>query len=260
MTIKIFQVDAFSSQVFGGNPAAVCPLESWLPDETLQKIALENNLSETAFFLPENDGYRLRWFTPAVEIDLCGHATLASAHILFDHLGYSHEHINFYTRSGLLFVKKNNNYLTLNFPKDTLVKIETPEIIKQAITVNPLACYKGKNILLVVLSSQKEIEELNPAISLLEKAHPHGVIFTSSGNKSDFVSRCFYPNCGVNEDPVTGSAHCTLTTFWSEQLGKNKFTALQLSKRKGELICELKNDRVELTGRAITYMIGEIFV
>ena len=258
MKLKIFQVDAFTDQLFSGNPAAVCPLEKWLTDEKLQKIAAENNLAETAFYIPNENGFHLRWLTPAVEVDLCGHATLATAHVMFQHLGFSAPLINFHSRSGMLSVRKNGSLLTLNFPKNEMNKIETPIEISKAITVKPVECFLGKNVLMAVLSSQKDIEELNPDINFIAQAHPHGVIFTARGSHVDFVSRCFLPNCGIHEDPVTGSAHTILTPYWSARLGKSKLTATQLSKRTGQLMCELIGDRVEISGKAVTYMTGEI--
>ncbi len=260
MKLKIFQADAFTEKLFAGNPAAVCPLDKWLPDEVMQKIAAENNLAETAFYIPKENDFHLRWFTPAVEVDLCGHATLATAHVMFNHLGYGKPQINFHSMSGMLSVKKNGESITLNFPKDELHKTETPKAISDAIAVVPEEVFKGKNVLLVVLKSQKDLEEIKPKINFIEAAHPHGVIFTAKGNDVDFVSRCFFPNCGINEDPVTGSAHCILTPYWAAKLGKTKLTARQLSKRTGNLVCELIGDRVEISGKAITYLTGEIEV
>ena len=258
MKLKIFQVDAFTDQLFSGNPAAVCPLEKWLPDTMMQKIAAENNLAETAFYVPKENDFHLRWFTPAVEVDLCGHATLATAHVMVNHLGYIKPEINFHSRSGILSVRKNGSLLTLNFPTDELDKIAIPKEIKLAITIEPAECYKGKNVLMVVLNSQQDLETLNPEITGIANAHPHGVIFTAKGNEIDFVSRCFFPNCGISKDPVTGSAHTILTPYWSARLGKTKLTAQQLSKRKGHLICEQLGNRVEISGKAVTYMTGEI--
>jgi PhzF family phenazine biosynthesis protein len=260
MKLKIFQVDAFTENLFGGNPAAVIPLEKWLPDETLQKIAAENNLAETAYYIPVGNDFHLRWFTPKVEVDLCGHATLATAHVMYTHLAYIKPQINFDSRSGMLSVQRNGDLLTLDFPKDEPEKIETPKSILDAITVKPAEAFKGKNFLLIVLNSQEEIEKLNPVIGEIAKAHRHGVIFTAKGNEVDFVSRSFFPNSGIDEDPVTGSAHCILTPYWSAKLGKTKLKARQLSRRVGNLDCELKGDRVEISGKAVTYLAGEIEV
>ncbi len=224
----------------------------------MQQIAMENNIAETAFCVPEKDGYRIRWFTPAVEVDLCGHATLASAHVLFNHLGYANPTIKLESLSGLLTVRKQDGMITLDFPKDELNKSEAPGMIKDAIGETPAETYSGKNVLLLVLSSQKAVEELMPDYLLISKIHPHGIIVTAKGDSSDFVSRCFFPNCGINEDPVTGSAHTILTPYWSMKLNKNKMTAMQLSKRKGFLICELKGNRVEISGNAVSFLEGEI--
>jgi len=258
MKLKMFQADAFTEKLFSGNPAAVCPLENWLPDEAMQKIAAENNLAETAFYIPEKNDFHLRWFTPLAEVDLCGHATLATAHIMMSHLAFNKPQINFNSRSGMLSVRKNGELLTLNFPKDELNKTETPKAILDAISVKPVNCYEGKNVLMVVLNSQEELESINPKSNFIAQAHPHGVIITAKGNDVDFVSRCFFPNLGINEDPVTGSAHTILTPYWSAKLGKAKLTAKQLSKRTGNLTCELIGDRVEISGKAVTYMVGEI--
>jgi PhzF family phenazine biosynthesis protein len=258
MKLKIFQVDAFTENLFGGNPAAVIPLDHWLPDTLMQKIAAENNLAETAFFISKGNDYHLRWFAPTVEVDLCGHATLATAHVMFTHLGYNRPQINFDSRSGMLSVQKEGNRLTLDFPKDDPQKIDTPKVILDAIHIKPVEVCKGKNFLLVVLNSQKEIEELNPVINEVAKAHRHGVIFTAKGNETDFVSRCFFPNSGIDEDPVTGSAHTMLAPYWSARLGKTRLNARQLSKRMGNLECEIVEDRIKISGQAVTYLKGEI--
>ncbi len=260
MKLKIFQVDAFTEKLFGGNPAAVVPLEAWLSDDLLKKIAAENNLAETAFYVPKGDGFELRWFTPVVEVPLCGHATLATAHVMYNHLEYNKPQINFHSKSGMLAVRKNGELLTLDFPVDELNKIEIPKTISDSITVTPSEVYRGRNMLLVILNSQKEIEELDPNIDLVAQSHSHGVVFSAKGNEVDFVSRCFFPNSGIDEDPVTGSAHCISTPYWSAKIGKTKLTAKQLSCRVGNLICELIGDRVEISGKAITYLVGEIEV
>jgi len=258
MKYKIFQVDAFTENLYGGNPAAVVPLDKWLPDERMQKIAAENNLAETVFYVPKENDFHLRWFTPTVEVDLCGHATLATAHVMYTHLGYNKSQINFDSRSGMLSVQRDGDCFTLDFPADKPERIETPQVILDAITVKPVETYKGKNFLLIVLDSQEQIEELNPVIEQIKKAHRHGVIFTAKGNEVDFVSRCFFPNSGIDEDPVTGSAHTMSTPYWASKLGKSKLSAQQLSKRKGHLECELVGDRVKISGKAITYLMGEI--
>lgn len=257
---KIYQVDAFSNKVFGGNPAAVCILEKWLDDATMQSIAAENNLAETAFVVKRKSDFEIRWFTPALEVALCGHATLASAHVLFKHLKYEKKTIEFYSgQSGQLSVTKNNGLLTLDFPKDELKKVDPPLDILKAFKKEPLETYKGKTDYLLLYKSQHDIEESDPNHYILKHTNARGIIITSPGNEVDFVSRFFAPGSGVDEDPVTGSAHTSLTPFWAERLGKTKLRAQQLSKRKGELSCELSGNRVKISGNAITYLIGEIY-
>lgn len=258
MKLTQYVVDAFTKNIFGGNPAAIIILENWLEEKLMQQIAAENNLSETAFIVKENDDYRIRWFTPAAEINLCGHATLATAHVFYNHLKYDKPEINFQSKSGLLKVSKNNNLLTLDFPADVLKEISLTQEMKTAFGITPQKALDGKNIVLLVFSNQSEIENLNPDFDVIKKIHHHGVNCTAQGNDVDFVSRCFYPNFGINEDPVTGSAHTTLPVYWRTQLNKNKFSALQLSKRKGELWCELKQDRVLISGCAVTFLKAEI--
>jgi len=256
----IYQIDAFSSKLFGGNPAAVCILKEWLKSETMQSIAAENNLAETAFVVERESDFEIRWFTPAVEVALCGHATLASAHVLFKHLKYEKNTIEFYSRhSGRLSVTKNNDLLTLNFPQDELNKIDPPPDILAAFKKAPLEIYKGKTDYLLLYESQHDIEESDPNHFILKNSDARGIIITAPGNEVDFVSRFFAPGSGIDEDPVTGSAHTSLTPFWAERLGKKKLTAQQLSQRKGELTCELVGGRVKISGKAITYMIGKIY-
>ena len=261
MKIPIFQVDAFSNQLFKGNPAAVCPLNEWLPDELMQNIAQENNLAETAFIVPANEGYEIRWFTPTVEVDLCGHATLASAHVVFHELGYSGDFVNFHSfRSGLLTVTKRGAEFVLDFPCDTISQIEVESIHGTGLSKAPKAVYKGKTDYLFVYDTEAEIRALIPDFEAL-KTHPvRGIIVTAPGEKVDFVSRFFGPACGVNEDPVTGSAHTTLTPYWSSVLGKTTLSALQLSQRSGSLTCTLNGDRVEIAGESVLYLRGEINV
>lgn len=258
MKIKLFQVDAFTNKLFGGNPAGVCPLDEWLPDELMQNIAFENNLAETAFFVNNGTDYDLRWFTPLAEVDLCGHATLASSHVLFEHLGYNKKEIVFHSRSGELKVRKENGKLTLNFPADVVKKIDAPEDLIIAIGKKPIEVFKGKTDYMFVYSTQKEIEDINPDFELIKKYKARGVIVTAKGEKSDFVSRFFAPMVGINEDPVTGSAHTTLTPYWAGELGKKEMSAKQLSKRQGDLYCKLINGRVEISGYAVTYLEGSI--
>lgn len=261
MKLKIYQIDAFAETIFSGNPAAVCPLDKWLPDETLQKIAMENNLAETAYYVKNGNTYEIRWFTPAVEVDLCGHATLASAYVLYNYEQHTGNEITFHShRSGKLMVHKQGELLTLNFPADTVEKINVSEEMKSAFNYQPLEAYKGKTDYMLVFNSEEEIKNLKPNLPELAKWRVRGVIATAKGKNSDFVSRFFAPQSGINEDPVTGSAHTTLTPYWAAQLGKNELTAVQLSERKGNLKCNYLNDRVEISGKAKTYLIGEIFL
>jgi PhzF family phenazine biosynthesis protein len=258
MRIPIYQVDAFTSKIFGGNPAAVCPLPLWLPDPKLQAIAAENNLSETAFFVKKGAAYELRWFTPVLEIDLCGHATLASAHVLFNHLGYKKDEIVFRTRkSGELRTFRKNGRIYLDFPARLPAPVEAPGELVKGLGHFPREVYKGRDYL-AVLEKESEIAALNPDYGLLAKLDCIGIIVTARGDKCDFVSRFFAPRAGVPEDPVTGSAHTMLIPYWGEQLGKTRMKAFQISARRGELDCEWKGDRVLMGGRAVTYMTGTI--
>ena len=260
-TIKIYQADAFTGKLFGGNPAAVCPLNEWLPDETMQQIAIENNLAETAFFVKNETGYKLRWFTPEYEIDLCGHATLASAHILFTELGFEGDTIHFDTvKAGPLAVTKTGDKYTLDFPSRPAIHIELPNGLAEALgEKQPIAVYRSRDYL-VVYETEDDIVELEPDFFALSKMDTLGVIVTAPGKNSDFVSRFFEPSAGIPEDPVTGSAHCNLIPYWADRLGKNELHAFQLSARKGELWCELKGDRVLISGNAVTYLRGEITI
>ncbi len=258
----IYQVDAFTDQLFQGNPAAVIPLKEWLSDEILQQIALENNLSETAYFIDKGDHVLLRWFTPDYEIDLCGHATLATAHVLFKHLNYPKNSITFRTeKAGDLIVTHDEKVYTLDFPVREAKPCLPEELLIKALgAFEPIAILKARDYL-VVYPDERIIAQLNPDFQLLQKLDAVGVICTSaSKNKYDFVSRCFYPGAGVQEDPVTGSAHCNLIPYWAKELNKNKLLALQGGKRKGELLCELKGERVLMSGKAVTYLIGEIYI
>jgi PhzF family phenazine biosynthesis protein len=261
MKIPIYQVDAFANERFKGNPAAVCPLSNWLPDDVMQNIAAENNLAETAFIVAAGAQYEIRWFTPTVEVDLCGHATLASAYVFFNELGFAGDQINFVShRSGPLSVTKNGSVLALNFPVDSLT--EKPLISEFSIGLSraPRAVFKGKTDYLFVYDSEAEILALQPDFEALKVHQVRGIIVTAPGEKTDFVSRFFGPACGVNEDPVTGSAHTTLTPYWASVLGKNELTARQLSLRTGSLLCKLLGDRVEIAGEAVLYLRGEINV
>ncbi|KPK86512.1 MAG: isomerase [Bacteroides sp. SM23_62_1] len=259
MEIPFYQVDAFTDKLFSGNPAGVCPLNEWLTDIQMQEIAAENNLSETAFFVPENDGYRIRWFTPKVEVDLCGHATLAAGHVIFSHLNYPENIISLESRSGLLTVKRDQEYLILDFPVADFHRVDPPEKLIKALGKNPLEVYCSDDYL-VLFGSEKDIISLQPHFQQLSHLDIRGIIVTAPGKDTDFVSRFFAPAVGIDEDPVTGSAHTMLTPFWSQKLNKSELTALQLSERKGKLICKYLGNRVEIYGKAITYMMGTIYL
>lgn len=255
--MNLYQVDAFTDHLFGGNPAAVCPLDHWISDNILQQIAMENNLSETAFFVAEDDTYHIRWFTPEMEIDLCGHATLASAHLIFNHLNYNGELIKFKYGGGNLYVKRIGDLLSMDFPA---VKSETSKVTNQisaGLGDVPIEVFEARD-LMVVFESQQDIQNLSPDFVKLSEIDHLGVIATAPGENVDFVSRFFAPRAGINEDPVTGSAHCMLIPFWAERLGKNKLEAIQLSKRGGKLFCNFRGERVDIAGKAVTYMVGEI--
>lgn len=259
MKIKQYQVDAFATRVFEGNPAAVCPLDSWLDDETLQAIATENNLSETAFFVPATDGFELRWFTPAKEVDLCGHATLATAHVLFNILGYTEPAITFATRSGDLTVKREGDILQMDFPAIAANPCEVPETLIQGIGVRPREVLAADDYI-TVFDDEETIRSITPNHTILKELELRGVIVTAPGNDVDFVSRFFAPKFGVAEDPVTGPAHCQLAPYWAARLGKNKLFARQLSKRGGSITCEVVGERVLLSGGAVTFMEAEIYI
>ena len=261
MRQKIYQVDAFTNKVFSGNPAAVCPRNEWLSDAMMQQIAMENNLAETAFYVKQNDQYELRWFTPTEEVDLCGHATLAAAYVLFYHEGFQGDTIRFYSpRSGPLTVSRRGDLLTLNFPTDTYKQIELFEKISACFDVKPQQAYKGKTDYMLVFENEDVIKNIKPAFHVISKIEARGIIITAPGNTVDFVSRFFSPQTGVHEDHVTGSAHTTLTPYWAKRLGKNSLNAIQLSERKGHLHCVYQNDRVEISGQAKLYMVGELFL
>lgn len=258
--MKLFQVDAFTARVFSGNPAAVVPLDEWLDDAVMQQIAEENNLSETAFIVREEESlFRIRWFTPVTEVDLCGHATLATAHVLFTHLNFKEATIRFASKSGELSVEKREGLYWLNFPSNPPEAIPVPKLIPEAIGTIPI--YTGVNSDLLVLVQDEEIvKRMNPDLIILKKMEVRGVIITAPSKEKDvdFVSRFFAPSVGVPEDPVTGSTHTILTPFWAKRLGKSSLTAKQLSKRGGVLRCILDGNRVEIGGSAVTYMTGNI--
>lgn len=257
MKLPIYQVDAFATEVFEGNPAAVCPLYEWLPDVVMQNIAMENNLSETAFFVNQGESYRLRWFTPQTEVDLCGHATLASAYVLFEHLGYEEEVIRFDSNSGELRVQKVGDRLVMDFPTSDLEESEAQAELEEALGVSPSELFKADDYLYVV-DSEKEVRNLDPDFRLLKRIDTRGIIVTAPGEEFDFVSRFFAPAVGINEDPVTGSAHTMLTPYWSKRLGKEELVGRQISRRGGTVYCYHKGDRVELGGEARTFMEGQI--
>jgi PhzF family phenazine biosynthesis protein len=257
--MKIYQIDTFTDKLFGGNPAAVCPMEKWPADEILQKIANENNLAETAYYVKDNNGFHIRWFTPTVEVDLCGHATLASAYVLFQHEGFKENTIRFQSRSGELLVRKDGDFLTLNFPTDVIAEVNVSSMITGAFHMAPVKAYKGKTDYMLVYENEDQVKNLNPDFRLVEKLDARGVIVTARGKKVDFVSRFFAPQSGIQEDPVTGSAHTSLTPYWSKELGKTELTAMQISARQGFLKCKNLGERTEISGQACTYMVGEIF-
>ena len=259
MDLQIYQVDAFTTKPFGGNPAAIVPLTEWLPTATMQSIALENNLSETAFFVPDGDEYGLRWFTPTFEIDLCGHATLATAHVLFEVLNASGDTLKFQTKSGRLTVAREDGRLVLDFPSRPAAVCEAPEGLIEAIGKEPKEVLRARDYMLVY-GSEEEVLAIKPNFEALMNINTHAVIVTAAASDSDFVSRFFAPEVGVAEDPVTGSAHCTLIPYWAEKLGKTAMFARQVSARGGELHCELRGDRVKIGGNATLYMKGEIYV
>lgn len=258
MQIPIYQIDAFADRPFAGNPAAVCPLEAWLPDAVLQSIALENNLSETAFLVPRPaGGYHLRWFTPAVEVPLCGHATLASAHLLLNRLGGGEEEVAFETLSGRLEVRRDGERLAMALPADPPRPVAAPDGLAAALGRPAKEVHKGR-YWLALLGDEAAVRDLTPDIAAIGRLQPGQLIVTAPGAEVDFVSRFFAPSAGIAEDPVTGSAHCVLTPFWAERLGRPRLTARQLSARGGALTCELKGDRVLLSGTCAFYMQGRI--
>lgn len=265
LTIPYYHIDAFTNELFRGNPAGVCLLADWLPARLMQNIAAEHNLAETAFVVQRGTHVDLRWFTPTVEVDLCGHATIAPAHVLFEHLAYAGERIPFHTRSGVLTVTRADGYLTLDFPSLRAVPCEPPNALVQGLGITPLYAALATDYL-AVLESAEQVAELEIDQSALMQCQSRGVIVTARdingkfGGDVDFVSRFFAPRVGVPEDPVTGSAHSTLIPYWSQQLGKKTMRALQISQRGGELLCEDRGDRVGISGRAVTYSTGYLHV
>lgn len=260
MELKIYQIDAFTERLFGGNPAAVVPLEKWLPDSLMQKIAMENNLSETAFFIVSGEKFHIRWFTPATEVNLCGHATLASAHVIFNHLNYNNKEMEFKSRSGILKVKNENGLIVLNFPASYLNEIDIPENMEQAFGLKPEKYFEGTEDNMLVFNDEDEIKNLQPDFSYIKTLGTRGIIVTAPSEEFDFVSRFFAPQQGIDEDPVTGSAHTMLIPYWSARLGKQHLKAKQISARGGILYCTFLGERVEIGGKAITYFAGNISV
>jgi len=259
MKIQIYQVDAFTDHFFGGNPAAVVPLDEWLSDDIMQKMALENNLSETAFFVPEGAGYRIRWFTPTVEVNLCGHATLSAAHVLFTHLAFQGDVVRFSSVSGDLSVARKGDVYLLDFPADVPRPVQKENLLLDCFDREPLEILKGKADYLMVFNDEKYVRDVIPKLESIETLDAEGVIITAPGTDDvDFVSRFFAPQLGIPEDPVTGSAHTLLVPYWCGRLGKNEVFARQVSQRGGELWCQMENNRSLIGGRAITYLRGEI--
>lgn len=259
-SLPIYQVDAFTTNIFGGNPAAVCPLEQWLPDSVMQNIAMENNLAETAFFVKKADHFHIRWFTPVVEVDLCGHATLASAYVLFNELNHAADSVAFESRSGVLTVTKSGAELTLDLPTDDMKQIDITAEINAPFSEKPIAAFKGKSDYMIVFENENVIATMIPDIARINDLSCRGVIVTARGNEVDFVSRFFAPQSGINEDPVTGSAHTTLTPYWSGRLRKKTLKAIQLSPRRGHLTCVNNGNRTLVSGEGRLYLRGEITI
>ncbi len=259
MKINLFQIDAFTSKRFGGNPAAVCPLENWLDDSLLQAIAAENNLSETAFFVHKDDHFELRWFTPVTEVDLCGHATLASSYVLFNELGYNQPVIHFNSKSGPLAVSRDGDLIVMDFPAFKAEPFEPPSGLIEGLGQEPGECYRTDDYLLIY-DSEQLIRDITPDFHKLKSLDNRGIIVSAPGERVDFVSRFFAPNIGIDEDPVTGSAHSTLAPFWAGRLGKNELQARQISRRGGEIFCEVQGKRVKIKGRAVKYLSGTISI
>jgi predicted PhzF superfamily epimerase YddE/YHI9 len=257
MRIPFFRVNAFTADTFGGNSAGVCLLEKWLPDAVLQNIAAENGLSETAFVIPHKDYFRLRWMTPTIEVDLCGHATLATAFVLFTELGHKKEPLFFETLSGRLSAAPRRDTIELNFPSRPPRRCPPPQKLVQGLGLKPAEVLKARDYV-AVFHSESEVQELAPDVAKLAELDCLGIIVTAPGKKADFVSRFFAPRAGIAEDPVTGSAHCSLIPFWSERLGKSELLARQLSRRGGELYCRQLGHRVGIGGRAVLYCRGEL--
>lgn len=259
MEIPLYQVDAFTGRIFGGNPAAVCPLDAWIDDGLMQKIAAENNLSETAFFVKRGTGYEIRWFTPKIEIELAGHPTLAAAYVIFNYCNHRTNEIRFSSKSGELVVTREEDLIKMNFPAMEPVNAGENEIINQGLRKRPMDLYKTRDYL-AVYTNEEEILSIKPDFELLKKLDCLGIIITAPGSTADFVSRFFAPSAGINEDPVTGSAHSTLIPYWAKRLKKDTLHAYQLSERGGELFCRYLGDRVEISGRAVPFLKGTVSI
>lgn len=257
MKIKFYQIDAFTDQVFSGNPAAVCPLDEWIDEDTMQNIAMENNLSDTAFFVKKGSEFEIRWFTPESEIDLCGHATLASAYVIFNNLSYDKDEINFKYGGGKLTVSRNNGMLEMRFPANPPVPVDTPSGLIEAIRLRPVEILKARDYILVY-SNEEEIKKIQPDFRKLKTFDVTGFVVTAPGKEVDFVSRVFSPKMGIDEDPVTGSTHTEIIPYWAGKLNKRNMTALQLSRRGGKLLCKYEDDSVRISGNAIPFLVGEI--
>jgi len=261
MVLTIYQVDAFADKVFKGNPAAVIPLEAWIDDGLMQQVAMENNLAETVFFVKTDAGYHIRWFTPEFEIDLCGHATLASAYIIKNFLEPHAEEINFSTqKAGIVKASAKDGMYTLDFPSRIPEQCEIPGKLFPCLGINNAVAVLRSRDYFVVLPNEEAVRNVEPDYTLMKKLDAIGVIITAKGHDADVVSRCFYPGAGIPEDPVTGSAHCNIVPYWSEKLGKKKLFCQQISPRHGDLQCELVGDRVLMSGKCVLFMQGEVYL
>ena len=257
MELTLYQIDAFASKPFEGNPAAVCQLDEWLPDEIMQSLAEENNLSETAFFIPTGNGFHIRWFTPTSEVDLCGHATLATAYVLFNILGHKSNKVEFNSKSGILTVTKDDEWLVMDFPAQPPVLCDIPKEIVKAFDIAPIE-YLNSEYYIVVFAREIYSELSNPDFEQLKKLDLRGVIITAKSSRYDFIARFFAPKYGVPEDPVTGSAYTQLAPYWASRIGPKRFNVKQVSSRGGELSCEISGNRILISGKAIKYLEGKI--
>jgi len=260
-SIPIYQVDAFTDKLFSGNPAAVCPLTEWLSDDVMQAIAAENNLSETAFINRSTSPFTIRWFTPITEVDLCGHATLAAARILFDeYLPKNSKELSFNSRRGLLKTYREDELIYLDFPADFPVVVEEHSLINEGLQEQPIEVLQGKDDYLAIFENEQTIRSLQPNFNVLSELESRGLIVSAPSEQVDFVSRCFFPQMGIDEDPVTGSAHTVMVPYWSERLRKSELQAIQCSSRGGLLTCQLRKDRVLIGGFTVRYLVGQITV